>query len=110
MLPRTLAHRRLLTSNKKRAFATTARCSEIPVMNRHSRIVTQPKDQGASQVDIGELSFKVNASIGYIFRLCSMLQMKSKQTMTSTRPWLVWPAYGEFYFSFASISDNFSQV
>lgn len=102
MLPRTLAHRRLLTSNKKRAFATTARCSEIPVMNRHSRIVTQPKDQGASQVDIGNsLSVKVNASIGYIFRLCSMLQMKSKQTMISTRPWLVWLAYGKFYFSFA---------
>ena len=57
MLPRTLAHRRLLSSNKKRAFATTARCSEKPIMNRHSRIVTQPKDQGASQVDIGALSF-----------------------------------------------------
>jgi hypothetical protein len=97
MLPRTLAHRHLLSSNKKRAFATTARCFEKPIMNRHSRIVTQPKDQGASQVDIGELFFKVNASISYIFRLCSMLQMKSRQTMTSTRPWLVWPAYGESF-------------
>ena len=57
MFPRTLAHRRLLSSNKKRTLATTTRCSEKPIMNRHSRIVTQPKDQGASQVDIGELSF-----------------------------------------------------
>lgn len=56
MFPRTLVHRRLLTSNKKRAFATSQTCSEIPILNRHSRIVTQPKDQGASQVVIGELS------------------------------------------------------
>jgi hypothetical protein len=97
MLPKTLAHRHLLSSNRKRAFASTARCFEQPIMNRHSRIVTKPKDQGASQVDIDELSFKVNASIGYIFRLCSMLQMKLRQTMTSTRPWSVWPAYGESF-------------
>ena len=58
MFPRTLAHRRLLHSNKKRALATTARCCEKPIMNRHSRIVTQPKDQGASQVHIGKLSTK----------------------------------------------------
>ena len=54
MLPRSLAHRRLLSSSKKRAFATTARCPEKPIMNRHSRIVTQPKDQGASQVVIDD--------------------------------------------------------
>ncbi|KAJ7212073.1 dihydroxy-acid/6-phosphogluconate dehydratase [Mycena pura] len=28
---------------------TTAQCAENPIMNRYSRIVTQPKDQGASQ-------------------------------------------------------------
>ncbi|KAJ6585027.1 dihydroxy-acid dehydratase [Mycena capillaripes] len=31
------------------AFSTTAQCAENPIMNRYSRIVTQPKDQGASQ-------------------------------------------------------------
>ncbi|KAI0050397.1 dihydroxy-acid and 6-phosphogluconate dehydratase [Auriscalpium vulgare] len=33
-----------------RSFGTTAvRCDEKPIMNRYSRTVTQPKDQGASQ-------------------------------------------------------------
>ena len=32
-----------------RTFSTTARSHDKPVMNRYSRIVTQPKDQGASQ-------------------------------------------------------------
>ncbi|KIM43221.1 hypothetical protein M413DRAFT_444030 [Hebeloma cylindrosporum] len=32
-----------------RKFATSAKCHEKPIMNRYSRIVTQPKDQGASQ-------------------------------------------------------------
>jgi dihydroxy-acid dehydratase len=35
----------------RRSFSTTtAQCAENPVMNRYSRVVTQPKDQGASQV------------------------------------------------------------
>ncbi|KAJ7288297.1 dihydroxy-acid dehydratase [Mycena rebaudengoi] len=34
----------------RRSFSTTtAQCAENPVMNRYSRVVTQPKDQGASQ-------------------------------------------------------------
>lgn len=41
----TIARRRLA-----RALYTSAPCRDKPVMNRHSRIVTQPKDQGASQV------------------------------------------------------------
>ncbi|KAG2010257.1 dihydroxy-acid dehydratase, variant 2 [Coprinopsis cinerea AmutBmut pab1-1] len=32
-----------------RGLSTTARCSDKPVLNRYSRIITQPKDQGASQ-------------------------------------------------------------
>ena len=91
MLPRTL---HLLSS---RAFTTTTtRCTEEIIMNRHSRVVTQPKVQGASQVDIAKY-FSFNVSISYIFRPCSMLQMKSIQTMTSTRPWSAWRAYGKFF-------------
>ncbi|KAJ7761509.1 dihydroxy-acid dehydratase [Mycena maculata] len=34
----------------RRSFSTSPRCAEnTPIMNRFSRIVTQPKDQGASQ-------------------------------------------------------------
>ena len=40
----TMSRTRLLT----RSFTT--KCLEKPIMNRHSRVVTQPKDQGASQV------------------------------------------------------------
>ncbi|KAJ7250820.1 dihydroxy-acid dehydratase [Mycena haematopus] len=32
-----------------RAFSTTAQCADKPIMNRYSRRITQPKDQGASQ-------------------------------------------------------------
>ncbi|TFK40805.1 dihydroxy-acid/6-phosphogluconate dehydratase [Crucibulum laeve] len=32
-----------------RAFSSSARSHEKAIMNRHSRVVTQPKDQGASQ-------------------------------------------------------------
>ena len=44
----TMSRRRLLSSTRN--FTTSAKCHEKPVMNRYSRIVTQPKDQGASQV------------------------------------------------------------
>ncbi|KAF8158126.1 dihydroxy-acid/6-phosphogluconate dehydratase [Crassisporium funariophilum] len=47
MPPKSLASRRLLSS--KRGLATSARCQDKPIMNRYSRVVTQPKDQGASQ-------------------------------------------------------------
>ncbi|KAH9922838.1 dihydroxy-acid and 6-phosphogluconate dehydratase [Epithele typhae] len=44
--PRTLLHR----AGLRRAFATGApSCADKPVMNRYSRTVTKPKDQGASQ-------------------------------------------------------------
>ncbi|KAF7298961.1 hypothetical protein MIND_00844200 [Mycena indigotica] len=34
----------------RRSFSTTSsKCTEAPVMNRYSRVITQPKDQGASQ-------------------------------------------------------------
>ena len=33
-----------------RALSTTAKCQEKPIMNRYSRLITQRKDQGASQV------------------------------------------------------------
>ncbi|TFK27704.1 dihydroxy-acid dehydratase [Coprinopsis marcescibilis] len=32
-----------------RSLSTSAPCSDKPVLNRYSRIITQPKDQGASQ-------------------------------------------------------------
>ncbi|KAF7288505.1 hypothetical protein HMN09_01379500 [Mycena chlorophos] len=36
----------------KRSFSTTRpKCSDTAVMNRHSRLITQPKDQGASQAN-----------------------------------------------------------
>jgi len=35
--------------NALRTFCTTSKCRDKPIMNRYSRIVTQPKDQGASQ-------------------------------------------------------------
>jgi hypothetical protein len=44
------SQRRLLSSSA-RSFSTSARCGQKPVMNRYSRRVTQPKDQGASQVN-----------------------------------------------------------
>ncbi|KAJ7095833.1 dihydroxy-acid dehydratase [Mycena belliarum] len=37
------------SSRALRCFSTTAQCAEGPVMNRYSRVVTLPKDQGASQ-------------------------------------------------------------
>lgn len=46
--PSTMSRRRLLSSTRN--FTTTAKCHEKPILNRYSRIVTQPKDQGASQV------------------------------------------------------------
>ncbi|KAJ7675781.1 dihydroxy-acid dehydratase [Mycena polygramma] len=45
MLPRTSK-----ALGRGRSFSTTAQCAaENPIMNRYSRRVTQPKDQGASQ-------------------------------------------------------------
>ncbi|KAK7048406.1 dihydroxy-acid dehydratase [Favolaschia claudopus] len=35
--------------SRGRSFSTTAQCADKPIMNRYSRRVTQPKDQGASQ-------------------------------------------------------------
>ncbi|KAJ7789322.1 dihydroxy-acid dehydratase [Mycena olivaceomarginata] len=32
-----------------RSFSTTTQCADKPILNRYSRIITQPKDQGASQ-------------------------------------------------------------
>lgn len=46
--PSTMSRRRVLSSTRN--FTTTAKCHEKPILNRYSRIVTQPKDQGASQV------------------------------------------------------------
>ncbi|KAF9533143.1 dihydroxy-acid dehydratase [Crepidotus variabilis] len=44
---RTLMHRRLVPLT--RSFSSSSKCSDKPVMNRYSRLVTKPKDQGASQ-------------------------------------------------------------
>jgi hypothetical protein len=61
-------------TNASRSFCTTVRCAEKPVMNRHSRIVTQPKDQGASQV--GGLSHVwIKGRAQALIRPCFMLQM-----------------------------------
>ncbi|KIK52071.1 hypothetical protein GYMLUDRAFT_208278 [Collybiopsis luxurians FD-317 M1] len=35
--------------SSSRFLSSSAKCHEKPIMNRHSRIITQPKDQGASQ-------------------------------------------------------------
>ncbi|KAJ3791247.1 dihydroxy-acid dehydratase [Lentinula aff. detonsa] len=43
------APRPLWSSSSSRFFSSSAKCQDKPIMNRHSRIVTQPKDQGASQ-------------------------------------------------------------
>ncbi|KAJ3841659.1 dihydroxy-acid dehydratase [Lentinula raphanica] len=37
------------SSSSSRLFSSSAKCQDKPIMNRYSRIVTQPKDQGASQ-------------------------------------------------------------
>ncbi|KAF9013259.1 dihydroxy-acid dehydratase [Cyathus striatus] len=47
MPPKYLAQKRILISS--RSFSSSARCADKPILNRHSRIITQPKDQGASQ-------------------------------------------------------------
>ncbi|KAJ7935683.1 dihydroxy-acid dehydratase [Mycena leptocephala] len=47
------------------SFSTTAQCAENPIMNRYSRIVTLPKDQGASQVANWSNSIILNLSKNY---------------------------------------------
>ncbi|RDB17988.1 putative dihydroxy-acid dehydratase, mitochondrial [Hypsizygus marmoreus] len=47
-MPKAFAVKRRLL-NASRTFSTSSRCQEKPIMNRYSRVVTQPKDQGASQ-------------------------------------------------------------
>ncbi|KAJ3825850.1 dihydroxy-acid dehydratase [Lentinula raphanica] len=37
------------SSSSSRLFSSSEKCQDKPIMNRYSRIVTQPKDQGASQ-------------------------------------------------------------
>ncbi|KAJ3773213.1 dihydroxy-acid dehydratase [Lentinula raphanica] len=37
------------SSSSSRLFSSSSKCQDKPIMNRYSRIVTQPKDQGASQ-------------------------------------------------------------
>ncbi|KAJ3881704.1 dihydroxy-acid dehydratase [Lentinula edodes] len=41
--------RPLWSSSSSRFFSSSAQCQDKPIMNRYSRVVTQPKDQGASQ-------------------------------------------------------------
>ncbi|KZP33685.1 dihydroxy-acid dehydratase [Athelia psychrophila] len=48
MLHARLSARKGLKGSPK-TFSSTATCEEKPIMNRYSRTVTQPKDQGASQ-------------------------------------------------------------
>jgi hypothetical protein len=51
-----LMHSRILLTARRgatgpsRAFSSTAKCEDKPILNRYSRTVTQTKDQGASQV------------------------------------------------------------
>lgn len=62
-------------------------------MNRYSRTVTQPKDQGASQVS--HLSQVRNAGETDIRRPCCTLPKVSKIRRTFKRPWSVSLVYGE---------------
>ncbi|GAV99906.1 dihydroxy-acid and 6-phosphogluconate dehydratase [Lentinula edodes] len=41
--------RPLWSSSSSRFFSSSVKCQDKPIMNRYSRVVTQPKDQGASQ-------------------------------------------------------------
>jgi dihydroxy-acid dehydratase len=47
-----------------RSFSTTAQCADKPILNRYSRIITQPKDQGASQVHL--LQFESSHSLTFV--------------------------------------------
>jgi len=86
-----------------RAFSTCfSNRDEKPVMNRYSRIVTQPKDQGASQVSFG---FDLTTLIGVyniraLSRRCFMLLTGSIRMMISTKPWLEWRVFGTWFPSF----------
>lgn len=55
-------------------------------MNRYSRIVTQPKDQGASQVSASQHLHVSPAELMY--RQCCTRRMVSTATSTFKRPWL----------------------
>ena len=61
-------------------------------MNRYSRIVTQPKDQAASQVSSSRL-LQVLPVIS-MYRQCCTRQMVSAAKPTFKRPWLVSVASG----------------
>jgi hypothetical protein len=84
-----------------RSFCTTPRWNDAPqaiIMNRYSRTVTQPKDQGASQVSpscVKEKDKKMDEA-----RLCCTRLRASTPTTISTKPWSALPASGESVPSF----------
>lgn len=70
-----------------RTFSSSgSKCDAKPVMNRYSRIVTQPKDQGASQVSCSQYFHVSPAEL--MHRQCCTRRMASAAMLTFKKPWL----------------------
>jgi hypothetical protein len=88
-----------------RSICCTPSRNDTSGINRYSRTVTRPKDQGASQVII-PISLPPNMSTHLKtenihpsrFRQCFMLRTAFRMIPTSTKPWSASAVFGEFLF------------
>ena len=82
----------------RRLFTTTVpKCSEKPVLNRYSRNVTIPKDQGASQVRVDKSHVSVIRLMFDECRQCCTRRMELIHLQISRSLWSVLQVSGEFF-------------